>query len=95
MGSYPDYLQTGIYLGLDFVSVLPAASRIACPVLLISGERDWIVPTADARKILAALPGTGKRLVTIPSAFHDTTYNTAPALYQEAVLSLLDSNFKR
>lgn len=89
------YLRTGVYLGSDFVSVLPAASRITCPVLLISGERDWIVPIADARRILAALPGAGKRLVTIPNAFHDTTYHTAPLLYQEAVLRFLDSNFMK
>jgi pimeloyl-ACP methyl ester carboxylesterase len=87
------YLRTGIYLGLDFVSVLPAASRITCPVLLISGERDWIVPTTDARRILAALPGAEKQLVTIPDAFHDTTYDTAPVLYQQVVLDFLNSNF--
>ena len=86
------YLRTGVYLGSDFVSVLPAASRITCPVLLISGERDWIVPTENARRILAALPNTRNRQVTIPNARHDTTFSTAPALYKEAVLSFLDSN---
>ena len=38
------YARTGIYLGPQLVSVLPSASRIRIPVLLISGERDWIVP---------------------------------------------------
>jgi pimeloyl-ACP methyl ester carboxylesterase len=89
------YLRTGVYLGPEFVSVLPAASRVACPVLLISGERDWIVPPADARGILAALPGDRKRLVTIPNATHDTTYDTAPALYREAVMTFLDTAFAR
>jgi pimeloyl-ACP methyl ester carboxylesterase len=87
------YLRTGVYLGSDFVSVLPVAGRITCPVLLISGERDWIVPTEDARTILAALPGGRNRLVTIPNAGHDTTFSKAPALYKESVLSFLDSNF--
>ena len=86
------YLRTGVYLGSDFVSVLPVASRITCPVLIISGERDWVVPTKDARRILAALPGARNRLVTIPGAQHDTTFSTAPALYREAVLSFLDGN---
>jgi pimeloyl-ACP methyl ester carboxylesterase len=85
------YLRTGVYLGPDFVSVLPAASRIACPVLLISGERDWIVPPADARSILAALPGHRKSLVTIPNASHDTTYDSAPTLYRGAVMTFLDT----
>jgi len=84
------YLRSGVYLGSNFVSVLPRASRIVCPVLLISGERDWIVPTADARRILAALPGSRNRLVTIPNAQHDTTFSTAPELYRDAVLSFLD-----
>lgn len=87
------YLRTGLYPGWDFVSVLPAASRIKCPVLIVSGERDYIIPTADARRILAALPAASKRLVTIPNALRDTTYDAAPVLYQEAVLSFLDSNF--
>ena len=86
------YLRTGVYLRSDFVSVLPVASRITCPVLLISGESDWIVPTENARKILAALPGMKNRLVTIPNAHHDTTFSTAPAMYKESVLSFLDSN---
>jgi pimeloyl-ACP methyl ester carboxylesterase len=89
------YLRTGVYLGSDFVSVLPVASQIACPVLLLSGERDWIVPTANARKILAALPGARNRLVTIPNAGHDTTFSKAPELYKATVLSFLDSNFAK
>lgn len=89
------YLRTGVYLGSDFVSVLPVASRITCPVLVISGERDWIVPTENARKILAALPGARNRLVTIPLAKHDTTFSTAPALYKDVVLSFLDGNLAR
>jgi pimeloyl-ACP methyl ester carboxylesterase len=32
------------------------------PVLIVSGERDFVVPTADARRILAALPSARKRL---------------------------------
>jgi fermentation-respiration switch protein FrsA (DUF1100 family) len=46
------YLRTGVWLGFDLAPVLPAASRIACPVLVVSGTADWIVPTADAPKIL-------------------------------------------
>jgi len=86
------YLRTGVYLRSDFVSVLPVASRITCPVLLISGESDWIVPTENARRILAALPGASNRLVTIPNAGHDTTFSKAPAQYKEAVLGFLENN---
>jgi pimeloyl-ACP methyl ester carboxylesterase len=89
------YLRTGVDLGPDFVAVLPRAARIKCPVLLISGESDWIVPTKNARSILAVLPGMHNQLVTIPKAQHDTTFSTAPELYKNAVLSFLDSNFKK
>jgi alpha-beta hydrolase superfamily lysophospholipase len=89
------YLRTGVWLGLDLVSVLPAASRISCPVLIVSGEADWIVPPADARKIFAAIPGTRKTLISIPHASHDGTYSAAPELYRNAVLGFLDSSLKR
>jgi pimeloyl-ACP methyl ester carboxylesterase len=87
------YARTGIYLTSDFVSVLPSASRIRIPVLLISGERDWIVPTGQMRTILAALPTQRKSLVVIPNAYHDTTFSADPAVYKEAVLNFLDRNF--
>ena len=85
------YARTGIYLGPELVSVLPSAARIRIPVLLISGERDWIVPTEQARRILAALPSERKSLVIIPNALHDTTYTAAPILYKNAVLTFLDT----
>ncbi|MGB8258900.1 MAG: alpha/beta fold hydrolase [Terracidiphilus sp.] len=89
------YARTGIDLGPDFVSVLPAASRIRVPVLLLSGERDWIVPTSQVRTILDALPAGSKSLVVLPGAQHDTTFSTAPALYSQAVLAFLDANLPR
>jgi len=89
------YLRTGVWLGFDVSSVLPAAARIACPVLIVSGEADWIVPPADARRILAAIPGTRKRFLSVPNAAHDGTYSAAPALYRNAVLGFLDSSLQR
>jgi alpha-beta hydrolase superfamily lysophospholipase len=89
------YLRTGVFPGWEFVSTLPAASRIKCPVLIVSGERDFVAPTADARRILTALPGAGNRLVTIPNAMHDTTYDANPGLYRGAVLNFLDTTFPK
>jgi hypothetical protein len=84
------YFRSGIYLGPELLSVIPSASRIRVPVLLISGERDWIVPTDKARQILSVIRGDGKELVVIPNAVHDTTYSAAPTLYAGTVLSFLD-----
>ncbi len=82
-------LRTGVDLGPDLVTVMPAVRRIEVPVLLISGERDWIAPTAKTRQILAALPGDRKELAIIPGAVHDTTYSAAPQVYSAAVLRFL------
>jgi len=84
------YFRSGIYLGPELLSVIPAASRVKVPVLLISGEQDWIVPTDKARRILSVIPCNQKELVVIPNAVHDTTYSAAPNLYARTVLSFLD-----
>jgi pimeloyl-ACP methyl ester carboxylesterase len=89
------YARTGIYLGPELVSVLPSASRIRVPVLLISGERDWIVSTEQARRILSVVPTERKSLVIIPNALHDTTYSAATAQYENAVLTFLDSSLTK
>jgi len=83
------YLRSGVYLGPDLLSVIPSASHIRVPVLLISGEKDWIVPTDRARQILSVIPDNRKELVVIPNAVHDTTYSAAPTLYANAVLDFL------
>jgi pimeloyl-ACP methyl ester carboxylesterase len=89
------YVRTGVWLGLDLVSVLPAASRISCPVLIVSGEADWIVPPADARRLFAAVPSSRKAFLGVPGASHDGTYSAAPQLYENAVLGFLDSSLKK
>jgi pimeloyl-ACP methyl ester carboxylesterase len=88
------YLRTGVWLGFDLSSVLPAASRITCPALVISGDADWIVPPADAHRLFSAIPGDHKKFINIANASHDSTYSTAPDVYQNAVLEFLNSNLK-
>jgi pimeloyl-ACP methyl ester carboxylesterase len=83
------YLRTGIYLGPELLSVIPSVSHIRVPVLLISGERDWIVPTEKTRQILSMIPDNRKELLVIPNAVHDTSYSAAPTLYSSTVLSFL------
>ena|SRR5581483_1434379 len=83
------YLRSGIDPGPELLSVIPWSRRVAVPVLVISGERDWIVPQARARAILSAFPGKRKQLLIIPGAVHDTTYSTAPDLYGSTVVTFL------
>jgi hypothetical protein len=89
------YFRSGIYLGPELLSVMPSASRIRVPVLLISGDRDWIAPTNKTRRILSAIPDARKELIVIPGAAHDTTYSTAPTLYASAVLNFLGTYVNR
>jgi pimeloyl-ACP methyl ester carboxylesterase len=88
------YIRSGVYLGSDLLSVLPWASRVPVPVLVISGEQDWIVPTAGARQIFSAIPNHQKELLIIPDAVHDTTYSTSPKFYEDTVLTFLATSIK-
>ncbi len=83
------YARTGVDLGPDFGSLVTDAPQVRAPVLMISGSDDWMVPLADARRLQAALRNTKATLVIIPLGQHDTTYQTAPAIYEAAVLSFL------
>jgi pimeloyl-ACP methyl ester carboxylesterase len=89
------YLRTGVWLGFDLASVLPAAARISCPVLIISGEADWIVPPADARRLFAAILDQRKEFLSVSNASHDGTYSAAPEVYRSAVLGFLDRSLRR
>lgn len=71
----------GVYLGPEWVSVISQARRIHVPVLLISGNSDWIVPSVQVREVQAALASERKPLLAIPGAQHDTTFSASPALY--------------
>jgi pimeloyl-ACP methyl ester carboxylesterase len=88
------YLRSGIDLGPELLSAIPSASRIRVPVLMISGEKDWIVPPDRARQILSVIPNNQKELVIIPNAYHDTTYSTTPTLYANTVLGFLERSIK-
>ncbi len=86
------WARTGVYLGSDLLNVIPYAARVRVPVLFISGGSDWIVPTEQERKVMAAIPGDRKSMLVIPGAQHDTTFSTDPSRYRDAVLDFLGRN---
>jgi fermentation-respiration switch protein FrsA (DUF1100 family) len=45
--------------------------RLACPVLVIAGERDWIVPISYSRELYEAAPEGKKRFIALPGAGHN------------------------
>jgi pimeloyl-ACP methyl ester carboxylesterase len=54
---------------LDGIDVLAACRGIRCPVLVIHGDQDHVVPPSDADEIAAALGGASE-LEIVPGADH-------------------------
>ena len=71
----------GKLLGGRFDS-LGRAPQVKCPVLMLHGDADDIVPYGLGQKLFAALPGP-KAFVTLPRAGHNDTYmKGGPAYFQ-------------
>src|SRR5262249_42858808 len=65
---YP-FLPTGPLLRDRFDSV-GRVGRVACPVLIVAGERDQIVPLEHSRRLFDAISTTGQ-LVVVPRVAHN------------------------
>lgn len=50
---------------------LEKIERVQLPTVIIHGERDWIIPIADARALYEASPAADKTLVKVPGAGHN------------------------
>jgi fermentation-respiration switch protein FrsA (DUF1100 family) len=71
------YLRTGVWLsGREADSLVPISRIGMRPILFISGGRDEICPPQNARLMYTAARSPEKRLLVIPNAEHDTTYQT-------------------
>jgi len=66
--------------------VRPLLPRIRAPTLVVWGERDRLVPAADAQVFRALIPGS--RSVTIDGAAHNPMIDR-PAAFNRAVLAFL------
>lgn len=69
-------------------SPLTSAGRIACPVLLIHGGDDPVIPPSHARDLEAALAGP-KELWVIPGAGHCQGLENDPVLYGQRLREFL------
>jgi len=89
-------LRTGVRIDRDTASALAAVRRIRQPILFISGDRDWLAPTENARRMYQEAPTARKQLVVIPGASHNTTSSGAMRpLYESSVLDFLAKNIDR
>lgn len=90
------YLRTGVWLSRTKTDTLVPISRLgARPVLFISGQKDEICPPQNARLMFNAAESSKKRLLVIPNAEHDTTFQTAPPLYEHTVIEFLEDALPR
>jgi pimeloyl-ACP methyl ester carboxylesterase len=83
------YLRTGVWLSDRKANSLTAISRIAQPILFISGGKDEICPPQNAMRMYDAARNSQKRILMIPNADHDTTYATSSQLYESTVMDFL------
>ena len=66
---YP-FLPVGLLLSDRFPSV-ERITGLDCPLLVIAGDRDRIVPTALSRELYEAAPHEGKRLLIVKGVGHN------------------------
>lgn len=80
---FPPFL---IRLRLDNLDTI---TRVRCPVLILHGTEDRLVPLEMGRRVAAAVPGPVE-LVLIEGAGHNDTYDMGGAAYRTKVWEFLD-----
>ena len=83
------YLMSRIMYGYRKVNPLDRIAYVACPILLIQGEKDDLIPPEDAHKLLRASGNPSDELWLVPDAGHTETYCLDPVGYIDRVTSFL------
>ncbi|HKQ60018.1 MAG TPA: alpha/beta hydrolase [Candidatus Polarisedimenticolaceae bacterium] len=68
---------------------LERAPRLSCPLLVIAGDRDTIVPLEQSRRLFEAAGGSPKRWLELPGAEHNDLELEAGSAVFDAVQRLL------
>ncbi len=82
---FPRFL---IRLKLDNLATI---TQVRCPVLVLHGTRDRLVPLEMGKRVAAATPGPVE-LVVIEGAGHNDTYAVGGLAYRDKVWAFLGSN---
>ncbi|HTZ46727.1 MAG TPA: alpha/beta hydrolase [Verrucomicrobiae bacterium] len=86
------YLRTGIWPSSHRADVLLTIPKIGDrPILFIAGQLDEICPPANAEKMYNAALSPQRAILIVPNADHDSTYISAPHLYQDTVIHFLQN----
>jgi pimeloyl-ACP methyl ester carboxylesterase len=81
--------QAGTSLTLDDMDLNPVAKRLeGRRVLVFAGEKDDLARPKDVNRLFTNLATRTKQYYLAPGG-HDGTYQSAPALYKQTVLSFL------
>jgi pimeloyl-ACP methyl ester carboxylesterase len=67
-----DYVQWIIGGRFDDIAPMNTICKVSCPVLLVHGRADTIVPVEDARAIAKSCPEAQLTLLEIDGAEHDS-----------------------
>lgn len=68
--------------------------QVRLPTLIIHGERDWIIPVADARALFEASPASDKKLVKVPGAGHNDLMMIGRRAYFGAIAEMCGTTSK-
>lgn len=84
------------WLLVDRFSSIEQIGQVTCPLLMIHGQLDTIVPIEQGRALFEAAPakssaGVPKRFVELPEAGHNDIMHVAAAEVGEAVEKLLEN----
>jgi uncharacterized protein len=79
-------LNLALLEDLETIDVLQAARKVACPVLIIHGEADEVVPVEEAHELNACLSGR-KKLMIMKGADHRLS---DPVKMQQALTEAVD-----
>lgn len=86
---YP-YLPVGWMLADRYPSI-DQITRLSCPLLVLAGERDRVVPQEQSRRLFEASSARAKRFVSIATADHDTPALVAGEEMVRHVLAFLSA----
>ena len=81
------YLMSRTIYGYRKVNPLDRIADVTCPILLIQGEKDDLIPAEDAHRLLKASGNPSDELWLVPDAGHTETYCLDPAGYIDRVIS--------
>lgn len=81
------YIQRIIKANFNDIAPCNTIRRVTCPVLLVHGEKDKVVPLGDAQKIYANRLDDRVELLLLPTAGHDS--RRAISRHGEALIAFL------